>query len=82
MTMPHLMNCAHLDEGWCLSCVQNQHAEVESARTDVKRLLTESRNVLRHWDSCTKSELPSHLNNSLIGLRSYVELFQEGEYSV
>jgi len=21
MTMPHLMNCPHSDEGWCLACV-------------------------------------------------------------
>jgi hypothetical protein len=22
MTMPHLMNCDHLDSGWCLDCVK------------------------------------------------------------
>jgi len=22
MTMPHLMNCPHSEEGWCLSCVK------------------------------------------------------------
>lgn len=22
MTMPHLMNCSHSEEGWCLSCVK------------------------------------------------------------
>lgn len=27
MTMPHLMNCAHADEGWCLACVAGLHAE-------------------------------------------------------
>lgn len=21
MTMPHLMNCPHSDDGWCLDCV-------------------------------------------------------------
>ena len=24
MTMPHLMNCPHLADGWCLSCVKNE----------------------------------------------------------
>lgn len=23
MTMPHLMNCPHQGEGWCLQCVNN-----------------------------------------------------------
>lgn len=22
MTMPHLMNCRHSEEGWCLNCVK------------------------------------------------------------
>ena len=25
MTMPHLMNCAHADSGWCLDCVIQLH---------------------------------------------------------
>lgn len=25
MTMPHLMNCAHSGEGWCLKCVAKLH---------------------------------------------------------
>lgn len=25
MTMPHLMNCAHTAEGWCLDCVRELH---------------------------------------------------------
>lgn len=23
MTMPHLMNCSHSGDGWCLACVKN-----------------------------------------------------------
>lgn len=25
MTMPHLMNCPHSGQGWCLDCVKNYH---------------------------------------------------------
>jgi Restriction alleviation protein Lar len=32
MTMPHLMNCAHCAEGWCLECVGHLHAEVQNAQ--------------------------------------------------
>ncbi len=28
MTMPHLMNCDHSDEGWCLDCVKQMHDEL------------------------------------------------------
>ena len=34
MTMPHLMNCSHLGEGWCLDCVselQERHARLVEA---------------------------------------------------
>jgi hypothetical protein len=24
MTMPHLMNCSHQDQGWCLGCVKEE----------------------------------------------------------
>ena len=26
MTMPHLMNCAHSEDGWCLECVKELHS--------------------------------------------------------
>jgi len=29
MTMPHLMNCSHSDDGWCLDCVKELHDEKE-----------------------------------------------------
>lgn len=32
MTMPHLMNCSHSDEGWCLGCVKEQNEELEALR--------------------------------------------------
>ncbi len=32
MTMPHLMNCSHKGDGWCLTCVKDQHDESEKLR--------------------------------------------------
>lgn len=32
MTMPHLHNCSHQDEGWCLDCVKELWEEKESMR--------------------------------------------------
>jgi hypothetical protein len=32
MTMPHLMNCPHAADGWCLACVSELHAEKERMR--------------------------------------------------
>lgn len=34
MTMPHLMNCPHSDEGWCLDCVKKLHDEKESKKVE------------------------------------------------
>lgn len=29
MTIPHMQNCPHQGDGWCLDCVGILHAEVE-----------------------------------------------------
>ena len=29
MTMPHLMNCSHSGDGWCLLCVNELYKKVE-----------------------------------------------------
>lgn len=29
MTMPHLMNCSHSEDGWCLKCVKEQWQEMQ-----------------------------------------------------
>ena len=34
MTMPHLMNCDHSEDGWCLDCVKRLHDESEKTRSD------------------------------------------------
>ena len=34
MTMPHLMNCPHMADGWCLDCVVEQRAEIERLREE------------------------------------------------
>ena len=31
MTMPHLMNCDHSPDGWCLACVKKLESEREAA---------------------------------------------------
>jgi hypothetical protein len=35
MTMPHLMNCPHKGDGWCLKCVGDMYADVESLNLQV-----------------------------------------------
>lgn len=32
MTMPHLMNCAHSEDGWCLECVRKQWEELDNLK--------------------------------------------------
>jgi hypothetical protein len=29
MTMPHLMNCQHMEDGWCLDCVKELQKDQE-----------------------------------------------------
>ncbi len=32
MTMPHLMNCSHSGDGWCLQCVGELQSEVDKMK--------------------------------------------------
>jgi hypothetical protein len=34
MTMPHLMNCSHSEDGWCLDCVKKLHDEKEAIESN------------------------------------------------
>lgn len=38
MTMPHLMNCDHICNGWCLECVNEMHKELDTAKDEVREL--------------------------------------------
>lgn len=41
MTMPHLENCAHSDDGWCLNCVKQLHDEGEERADTLEKLLSD-----------------------------------------
>ena len=38
MTMPHLMNCPHMDNGWCIPCVKELGEERQQLAELVDRL--------------------------------------------
>ena len=38
MTMPHLMNCSHSEDGWCLECVKELNSELAAAQAENTRL--------------------------------------------
>lgn len=53
MTMPHLMNCGHSDDGWCLDCVKAQHDELAALREAVEAMT--SRDLLGEgYELCLK----------------------------
>lgn len=43
MTMPHLMNCDHSDDGWCLECVHRLWDECDDAK---QRLIQRNRELI------------------------------------
>ena len=50
MTLPHLMNCSHSGEGWCLDCVKELHDQWEMTAEREAKL----REALRSCLSCMK----------------------------
>jgi regulator of RNase E activity RraB len=56
MTMPHLMNCSHIDDGWCVECVKSigeeliTHAEIiENQRKQIETLYKAIEILKRGW---------------------------------
>ena len=47
MTMPHLSNCEHQADGWCLECVGKLHAQVE----ELKDVLSEANWFVQNFPS-------------------------------
>lgn len=44
--MPHLMNCAHSETGWCLPCVKELWGDFETAEAESRRLRQERDGLL------------------------------------
>lgn len=38
--MPHLTNCAHSEDGWCLDCMKEQHEAIAPILRDCDELKT------------------------------------------
>ena len=57
MTMPHLMNCEHADDGWCLECVQRLGEERQAMLQELRNIANadpstwepEVRHLFREW---------------------------------
>ena len=47
MTMPHLMNCSHSPDGWCLDCVKELYDKYELENERLKAALTKARKYAR-----------------------------------
>jgi len=49
MTMPHLMNCLHSEDGWCLDCVKELwEREVSGLYDEIGRLREENERLRAH----------------------------------
>lgn len=59
MTMPHLMNCSHSPDGWCLGCVKSMHSELEAYRTALQIALD------RSWDGPMPDRARLQISNLL-----------------
>lgn len=52
MTMPHLMNCDHSGDGWCLDCVNKLYIENEQLQTYIRKL----KDAQQSWADATNHE--------------------------
>lgn len=86
MTMPHLMNCDHSDEGWCLHCVQSLEKEkydavIEAGKYEYALQATAQRLELLAHDSRYKAigllEIPARVGMLVEEVRQLRERTRE-----
>jgi len=94
MTMPHLMNCAHCAEGWCLDCVGHLYAEVQNAQHTCTSAGTQANQAGQALDAAVSlegelaaairqaAELPSVPGVVLPGRQHGLSEGQEPKYTV
>ena len=72
MTMPHLMNCEHSGEGWCLDCVRSQRNETTHYRELLEQISKDTRKTrarrlaesgLMFWDTLQQSKASAPRSN-------------------
>lgn len=75
MTMPHLHNCPHHEDGWCLSCVKQLHDERRcDIRPCVERFARTMEKVL--CENSAKVDLPRPSYSELsLSLARHVRAF-------
>jgi hypothetical protein len=73
MTMPHLMNCQHRDDSWCLDCVK---AEWERTNAEIERL-----NAIVERLPKTADGLPV-VNGDVVFSETGRKFFVVGEYAL
>ena len=70
--MPHLMNCEHSDEGWCLACVKAQWQEMTHYRELLEQISKDDRKTrarrlaesgLMFWDTQQQSKASAPRSN-------------------
>lgn len=78
MTMPHLMNCPHLGDGWCLDCVGAQHNELERYRTrDAARKPLSDAQIADLWRATFSTQNPY----CPCDIRSFAKAARAAEYA-
>ena len=66
MTIPHLMNCSHSPDGWCLECVGALQRELEATRAALKIAFD------RSWDGPLSDSARLNINKLLIDYPAWV----------
>ena len=70
MTMPHLMNCPHSSDGWCLDCVKAMHDEYETLLDDMRS---------DYADAMTVCYAASEFSAGRIGVHELIEVVKQGD---
>lgn len=77
MTMPHLMNCDHSADSWCLDCVKEMYEDmrdrVEVLETAIEYeigVLEASTTMMEHYPGC------EHLHDACATVRRLKEALQ------
>lgn len=78
MTMPHLMNCSHQGEGWCLDCVKQLQQEVEKIQVECVSYATAAKEAEEQLTTAHTAIVARDYDLKLV--RIGLEVIAKGDY--
>jgi len=81
MTMPHLINCPHSDDSWCLTCVKELYEETERMNDEIRKKNELIIKLSKYLNNCEEYMTENGVSHEYPVLKDIRNIFSDLEYT-